>query len=458
MQIVCTTIKAADRLTYEQIFSILPVCNPAAKRESVNPARGKTIMNDLRTIRSLDKYLGSIICFIFDLLGLFKIKKTRTVKNVLVIELFEMGAGIMAYPSIKYIKEKLDNANIYCLATNKTKEVWDLLEIIPPENILAVNDRNLFTFAASLIKQIIRLRRKKIDLVIDFELFMRISSIIAFLSGAKLRAGFYRYGIEGLYRGNFYDFKCCYNQNTHISKNFLALTKAAVNQCRETPNYKGQIRTSEITIPTYKSNPEIRDKVKTQIRAMYPDYSDEDIILICPDVGQILSVRNYPADYFVEVINRLLARYPDYLVLLTGLEENDKICSYIKNKTADSRCINFAGELQSLRELLELMSFSKLLICNDNGPLHFASMTEMKILALFSTDSPFVYGPLGDCIILYEHYHCSPCINAFNNKSSPCRNNLCLQSLEPERVYDFAVKLIEEKPAYRTINGEIPYI
>jgi ADP-heptose:LPS heptosyltransferase len=415
-------------------------------------------MNDLRTIRSLDKYLGSIICFIFDLLSLFKVKKTRDVKKVLVIELFEMGAGIMAYSAIKYIREKLPDADIYCLATNKTKEVWELLEIIPPENILAVNDRNLFTFAASLLGQLIRLRRKKIDLAIDFELFMRISSIISFLSAAKLRAGFYRYGIEGLYRGNFHDFRCCYNQNTHISKNFLALTKAAVNQCRETPNYKDQIRTSEITVPSYKSNPEIRNKVKAQISALYPDYSDEHIILICPDVGPILPVRNYPADYFVDVINRLLARYPDYLVLLTGVEENDRICSYIESKTADSRCINFCSRLKSLAELFELMSFSKLLLCNDNGPLHFASMTGMKILALFSTDSPFVYGPLGDCVILYNYYHCSPCINAFNNKSSPCRNNLCLQSLEPERVYDFAVKLIEEKPPYRTINGETPYI
>ena len=99
--------------------------------------------------------MHALIC---DLLNLFRIKKeSRTVRNVLVIELFEMGGAIMAYTAIKYIKEKLNDVNIYCLSTNKTREVWDSLNIIPPENIVTINDRNLFTFITSAIKQIAHL-------------------------------------------------------------------------------------------------------------------------------------------------------------------------------------------------------------------------------------------------------------------------------------------------------------
>lgn len=416
-------------------------------------------MNALRTARCLDRYVGTLICFVFYLLNLFRFKrKPKTIKNILLIELFEMGAGIMAYPSIRYIKDTLQDPDIYFLSTRRTNKVWQLLKIIPPENILTIDDRNLFTFATSLIKQVFCLRKKKIDLAIDFELFMRISSIISFLVNPKLKAGFYKYGLEGLYRGNYYEFKCCYNQNTHISKNFLALTKTAISQSSQTPNYKGQISTSEITRPAHKSDPEMKKEVKAKIKTLYPAYTDEDIILVCPDVGKVLSVRNYPPPYFAEVIVNLLNRYPHSLFLLIGVKENNEICSFIKSKTNDPRCINFCDMTKSLDELLELMALSTLLIGNDNGPIHFASMTDLRILALFSVDSPFVYGPLGNCVILYSYFHCSPCVNAFNHKNTRCKNNLCLQAIKPEVVFEYSTKLIENKLQYRTINNKSPYI
>ena len=46
----------------------------------------------------------------------------------------------------------------------------------------------------------------------------------------------------------------------------------------------------------------------------------------------------------------------------------------------------FADAPRSLVELLELLNFSRLLIRNDNGLIHFASLTPTPIVALFSTD------------------------------------------------------------------------
>ena len=153
---------------------------------------------------------------------------------------------------------------------------------------------------------------------------MRISSIITFLVNPKLKAGFYKYGLEGLYWGNYYEFKCCYNQNSHISKNFLALTKTAISQSSQTPNYKGQIKTSEITLPAHKSDPEMKKKVIAKIKTLYPACTDEDIILICSDVGKILSVRNYPPSHFAEVISNLLNRYPNSLALINRIQREPR--------------------------------------------------------------------------------------------------------------------------------------
>lgn len=274
---------------------------------------------------------------------------------------------------------------------------------------------------------------------------------------AETKAGFYKYELEGLYRGNFYDFKCSFNQNSHISKNFLALTKTAINQINHNPNYKSEIKTSEIILPSYKSDSAIRKKIKDKIKNFYP-YEDEDIILVCPDVGRMLPFRNYPENYFIKIVDKLLKHYKYHLILLIGTNETLLTCSSIANEVNDKRCINFCNQTDTLKELVELMGFSKLLIGNDSGPMHFASLTPIKILALFGMESPFVYGPLGRCVSMYNFFHCSPCVSAFNHKNSKCKDNLCLKTISPDKVFDYSLKVINNELKYQTINGNIGYI
>jgi ADP-heptose:LPS heptosyltransferase len=415
-------------------------------------------MEDSKKIRFLDKYAGSSICFVFTMINKMRPRrKVGEIKNILIIELFEMGAAIMAYPSLRYIKENLDDPVIHVITLDRVKPSWDIIDIIPEENFFTIKGKNLFTFITSLLKQVWLLRKKHIDLIVDFELFMRIPAIISFLIKSKLRAGFNRYLIEGLYRGGFYDINCAFNQNAHISKNFLALTKAAIHQENNIPNHKGTISNREIDIPKYRSNAQLNKSIVEKIQKIYP-YDKNDIYVVSPDVGKILPVRNYPKDYLVAAIKELLKFNQNALAVLIGIDENMPICRYIEERVHDKRCINFCSQTESIFDLMELMSLSKLVITNDNGHAHFAALTETKIIALFSTDSPFMYGPLGNCVILYSHFHCSPCINAFNHKSSVCTNNLCLQSIKPETVVKYSVDLLNDKLKYKTINNKVPYI
>lgn len=415
-------------------------------------------MEDSGTVRTLDKYVGSSLCLLFSALHRLRLrKKPETIKNVLIIELFEMGAAIMAYPSLTYMREQLDNPNIYVLTLDRIKSSWEILKTVPDDHYFTITSRNIVTFGLSMLKQIWQLRRRRIDLIIDFELFMRIPTIISYLIRSKLRAGFNRYKMEGLYRGSFYDITCAFNQNTHIAKNFLALTKAAIHQEKHLPNYKGPITAAEIKIPKYRSNSALRATVIEKLKECYP-YTNNDLYVISPDVGPVLPVRNYPKDYLVTVITELLNQNKKALAVLIGLEENLPICTYIQEKTDNKRCINFCGKTASVFELMELLSLSKLTISNDNGHAHFASLTDTRLIALFSTDSPYMYGPIGNCVILYSHFQCSPCISAFNHKSSVCRNNLCLQAIQPETVLHFCRAILKGKLTYRTINNEIPYL
>jgi ADP-heptose:LPS heptosyltransferase len=100
------------------------------------------------------------------------------------------------------------------------------------------------------------------------------------------------------------------------------------------------------------------------------------------------------------------------------------------------RVICLAGKT-SLRELLVLYTLADILVTNDSGPGHFASMTNVFSIVLYGPETPGLFGPIGGRgRVVYAKLACSPCVNVFNHRFSPCRNNLCMQSITVDDVYE----------------------
>src|SRR6185503_1720533 len=205
-------------------------------------------------------------------------------------------------------------------------------------------------FLFSLLSTIGRLRRERFDLVVDFDKFTRLSAISAFLIGPKRIAGFYRYEYEGLYRGNFIDVPCAFNQNAHIAKNFLALCKAALAEKQHYPDYKGPVTSSEISLPVFKSDVDVARQMKERVQAVLPGWREGPLVLVNPDVGPNLAIRNYPPEHFVQVINGILVRSSTTFVLLIGVPENAAICDKIAGAVGSERCRSFCGHPRSLAD------------------------------------------------------------------------------------------------------------
>lgn len=416
-------------------------------------------MQESAAARWVDRNVGGMLCAFASLLHRLRERRPAgPIKKVLFLEFFEMGAAIASYPALRFVRDRLPDAEIHALCMQSAKGSWELLGATTSERIHTIAGRNGLAFVFSLIRQIFRLRHVEFDVIIDLELFMRISALTSFMLKARRRAGFFRYELEGLYRGAFLDTRCGYNQNLHIARNFLALTRAAVEQATNEPNYKGHVPVEDVVLPAYQSDPTRRRRLADRLHDLAPAYTGQPLLLICPDVGPTLAIRNYPEPHYATVGRALLARFPDHFLLMIGTSENTPVCARLCRDIQNPRCVDFSGKTQSLAELVELIAMSDLLIGNDNGPAHFASLTETRILALFSTASPYLWGPLGRAVVLYAHYHCSPCICAFNGKQSKCRDNRCLQAITPQTVIESAVRILTEPVPYRTINFTIPYI
>jgi ADP-heptose:LPS heptosyltransferase len=409
-------------------------------------------MQDSGALRFVDRYAGTSLCGVLSAIhGFSRLRKKPRrdpVRRVLLVELFEMGAAVMLAPSIRHLRAQGEQMELHCLTTTTCFPIWQHMGLIDADKIHVIDARSSMSFVLSSLAAIIKLRKLSFDIILDYELFMRVPAVLVGLLRAKARAGFFRYELEGLYRGSFYQHLCSYNQNSHISKNLLALTKTACSDAQDIPNFKGALSPEEL---------QIQASPVASIAGLFPQVA-RPYIAICPDVGKSLAMRNYPSSSFADLILRLFAAYPSHQVVLLGTQENSASCEELRRKVGDdARCIDMSGKT-SFRELTQLIAGADLLITNDNGPAHFAALSGTKTLALFSTDSPFVYGPLGKAVVAYSFFHCSPCVSAFNHKKSGCRDNKCLQALSPSRVFELAKSILEGTARFGTINGQIPYV
>lgn len=145
--------------------------------------------------RAVDHWAGMPICGMFSLFErvrrLFS-GRPATVQpgRILIVLLSEMGSPVLAQPMFADLRRRYPDASLHILMFAKNREVLDLLGVMPPENVITIRDKSLGGFAADSIRALLAMRRIGFDVVIDCELFSRVSSIFSYLSGAKLHVGF----------------------------------------------------------------------------------------------------------------------------------------------------------------------------------------------------------------------------------------------------------------------------
>ena len=398
-------------------------------------------------MRSVDRKLGAPLCFFLSCVhGVRRIfSKPRLIRDpekILFIELSEMGSMVLAYSLFKKTKELFPKAELYFLTFKENRHAVDILGIIPGENVITVSSRNFFSFFFTSLRAVGKLRRLKISVALDMELFARFTAILSYLSGARNRVGYYRYHNEGLYRGNVLTHKVAFNPHIHMSQNFLNLVYALSSSSQDAPLTKRFLSDYEIVVPRIQAAPDSRMRILRKLREENKDItSDKKIVLLNPNVSDIVPVRRWPLENYIELAKRLL-QHEGVFILVTGVksekEHGDDLCEAVGSE----RCLNLAGKT-TFFELIDLYHLADILITNDSGPVHFSVMTDIKTFAFFGPETPGLYGPLGkNCRVFYSGYGCSPCLSAFNHRKSPCTDNRCLKAITVEEVYREVKELI----------------
>jgi len=399
--------------------------------------------------RRVDRIFGKLICRI---LSVFY-RKDGTLppdhapKRILIILLSEMGSLVLAYPMFSRLKEQFPGVSLHALLFEKNRECLEVLDVLPSENILTIDDKSFGQFVKSCLLALIRMRKQRFDVVIDCELFARISSIYSVLSGAPLRVGFHPHTQEGLYRGDFINRPVLYNPYHHISQQFLTLAEAIDSPT--IPRAKRLMRAQEeLEVPAIPFGQDEMERMRKRVADDFPQILGKELVLIYPS-GGILPIRAWPPDYYCRFARELISE--GYAIGVIGLAEDSPLAARVLSFCGEASCIDLTGYTKSIRELMILFHYASLLITNDGGPAHFASMTPIPTIAFFGPESPALYASLDrEAVNYFLGISCSPCLTAYNHRNSPCDgDNACLKEIRPDQVLEKALEILRSEKRTR---------
>ncbi len=410
---------------------------------------------DLNFQRKVDRYLGSLICRILSIFSSVRKSAANDGKTdpqkILVILLSEMGSLVLAYPMFKQLKRRYPGASVHVLLLEKNAEILDIIDVIPEDNILTLNDRSLTTFVRDSVRVLRAMRAIGFDAVIDCELFARISAVFSFFSGARLRTGFHAYTQEGLYRGSFINRPLLYNPYQHIARQFLGLVDAL--ESATVPTAKRLVHNGPLEVPTANLDEVNINRMIRRLHLDYPPIASKALVLVYPS-GGILPIRAWPLEHYAHLCEKLLGA--GYAVGVIGLHADKPLATAIQSHCRHPLCVDLTGYTKTIRELLGLFWRASLLVTNDGGPGQFAALTPVPTIVFYGPETPDLYGSLSPKAHFYHlPFSCSPCVSAYNHRNSPCDgDNQCLKQIDPEQVYLKAIDMMDDVRHYRATVKE----
>ena len=391
-------------------------------------------------MRAIDYWVGIPLAFLVTLVSRLQrviglaASPVGSPRNILFIQLAEMGTMVVAYPALRKARELHPDATLHFLCFTQIRSSVEMLEMIPSGNIITIDSHSGLSLARDTLRFLWRARRRGIDTVINMEAFVRYSSLLSYLSGASRRVGFHRLNQEGAYAGDLLTHRVLHNGHIHAAHGFLDLVHALDAPSDQVPRVKRSRTMDCLEVPKISTDASAAAGIWRKLRAIHADVGPtRKLVVINPNASDKFPMRRWPLASFTELARQLLED-PEVFVLITGLASENADAQSMCAQLNSPRALDLTGQTTMI-ELLHLFDLAHVLVTNDSGPAHFAAMTGIHEIVFFGPEIPDRYRPLTSrSDVIHTGYTCSPCIGALNQRLSPCNDNLCLKSLRVEQV------------------------
>ena len=212
--------------------------------------------------------------------------------------------------------------NVYLMTFEENRFVVDLLDVVPPDNVIVVRTTGPVRTIVDVLRGLGRARREGMDAAVDFEFFARSSAILCFLCGASRRVGFHPVAGEASYRGDLMTHRLVYNPRLHVSELFMSIIDALTLDPRALP---------ALDLPPASPAPpplvEIGDDERRSVELVVASQlrpgsigapALPPLVLLNANAGDLLPLRRWPTERYVELARRLLEADDELAVAFTG--------------------------------------------------------------------------------------------------------------------------------------------
>jgi heptosyltransferase-2 len=176
---------------------------------------------------------------------------------------------------------------------------------------------------------------------------------------------------------------------------------------------------------------------------LYPSTDDFDFVkpyqskpYICVAPASVWFTKQYPAEGWISIINRLTDKYQ---ILLLGGPVDNELASHIQNQVLVKENVhNLAGKLSFLQSAA-LIKSSVMNFVNDSAPMHISSAVNAPVTAVYCSTVPeFGFGPLADnahIVEVLEKLTCRPC-GLHGHKACPEKHFKCAMDIKTEQFLE----------------------
>ena len=387
-------------------------------------------MMHINAIRFIDRKIGIPLCKLLQVLKWAKRKRYPVndidIKKILIIKMWGLGTIILCSPTFRAIRKKYPKAKIYFLTMNSNKGLYDGNDFFDEIIYFPVN--SLLQMTMDGLKLLWKLRKEKIDLLIDLEIIARFTALLSYFSKAKISIGF---DPKEQGRGGLYDIRVPYHEYGHITESFLEVLKP-LDICKP-----------KVTL----EKPYIPEDDKKQVEELLRKHKIKNYAVVNVNTSNLALERRWQADKFATVIDHLVKKHKLPIVMIGGVKEKEyteECRGLVKNK---SKVYNFAGETKTVKQLCYLLGKARFVVSNDSGPVHMANAMKTPVIAFFGPETPRLYGPIGaKNHVFYKNMPCSPCISIHNAKVVDCHIGVqCLKRVSAEEVITQMDRMIATK-------------
>ncbi|MDR0901805.1 MAG: glycosyltransferase family 9 protein [Opitutaceae bacterium] len=369
-------------------------------------------------------------------------KKTPP-RSIIFLKLAEQGSTVLAGEMIRQAAGRVGRENVYFLMFEENRFILDVMGLIPPENVLTIRTRSAWAMAVSCLARLREIRARRIDACIDMEFFARSSAVIAYFMGTRMRVGFHTYFGEGPCRGDLFTHRVLYNSHIHASKVFLTLVNALDTPPEKFPTFN-YTPPAGISLPMFAPAEAERAEVVEMLRDL-KDGVDRRLILLNANARDLMPLRKWDQQNYIDLAKQLLEKFPDACIGFTGGPSEREKIEGLARQVGSARCFCLAGRT-TLRQLLVVYGLAEILVTNDSGPAHFAALTPVDVVVLFGPETPLLFGTLSPRNHnIWSGLACSPCINAWNNRQTACRDAACMKTITVSQVYQIVCQVYQQR-------------